>query len=308
VHRAYGFTSYGGPDLQTFLDLPKPVPGVGEILVAVRAAGVNPVDWKVRAGMHRAFLPLAMPAVLGREVAGVVEQLGKGVDGFAIGDQVFGSCATGCGGYAEFAVLTADRTARKPAGVSFIDAAALPIAAGTAYDAVGQLELVAGETLLVLGAGGGVGAAAVQIAREAGVSVIGTASAAKREFVESLGAAAIAYNAGVVDRNVRAIAPNGTDAILDLVGGDALHTVSTLITPRCRVLTVADPETAAEFGARSLSRKSSAKTLDELARRVEQGRLDPQVRAVFPFDQAAAALREVESGHPWGKVVLAIPA
>ncbi|WP_306664869.1 alcohol dehydrogenase catalytic domain-containing protein [Streptomyces sp. Rer75] len=136
---AYGFTRYGGPETQAFLDLPKPVPGPGELLVAVYAAGVNPVDWKVRAGMHRGFLHLDLPAVLGREVAGAVEEVGEGVTGFSVGDPVFGSSAAGCGGYAPFAVLTADRTAPKPAGVSFTDAAALPIAAGTGYDAVGVL-------------------------------------------------------------------------------------------------------------------------------------------------------------------------
>ncbi|MDW6064458.1 NADP-dependent oxidoreductase [Streptomyces sp. FXJ1.4098] len=301
---AYGFTRYGGPETQQFLDLPKPVPGPDELLVEVYAAGVNPVDWKVRAGMHRAFLHLEMPAVLGREVAGMVEQLGEGVDGFAAGDPVFGTSARGCGGYARFALLTADQTALKPAAVSFTDAAVLPVAVGTAYDGVGQLGLAAGETLLILGIGGGVGSAAAQIARDAGVRVIGTAAAAKREFVESLGATAIDYDSGAFDEQLKTILPNGVDAIFDLVGGEALHSVSTVISPGCRMLTVADPETAARFGARPLSRTSSTKTLTELARRVAEGRLDPQVRSVFRFEEAEAALREVESGHPWGKVVL----
>ncbi|MGP4043865.1 NADP-dependent oxidoreductase [Streptomyces sp. 2A115] len=301
---AYGFTGYGGPETQRFLALPKPVPGPGELLVEVYAAGVNPVDWKVRAGMHRAFLHLDLPAVLGREVAGVVEQLGEGVGEFEVGDPVFGSSARGCGGYARFALLTARQTALKPAALSFTDAAALPVAVGTAYDAVGQLGLLADETLLILGIGGGVGVAAAQIAREAGVSVIGTASAAKREFVESLGATAIAYDRDDFDEQLEKVLPTGVDAVLDLVGADALDGVSALISPECRMLTVAAPETAARFGARSLSRQNSTKTLTELARRVEDGRLDPHVRGVFPFEEAAAALREVESGHPWGKVVL----
>ncbi|MFD3588249.1 alcohol dehydrogenase catalytic domain-containing protein [Streptomyces sp. NPDC058683] len=114
---AYGFTAYGGPEVQRFLDLPMHVPGPGELLVEVRAAGVNPVDWKVRSGMHRAFLHLDLPAVLGREVAGVVVQLGPGVDSFTVGDPVFGTTDRGCGGYAHFALLTASRTALKPAVV-----------------------------------------------------------------------------------------------------------------------------------------------------------------------------------------------
>jgi NADPH:quinone reductase-like Zn-dependent oxidoreductase len=298
--RAYGFTGYGGPETETWLDLPAPVPGSGEILVAVRAAGVNPVDWKVREGMHRAFLPLTLPAVLGREVAGVVEQVGPGVTEFAAGDAVFGSTDAGCGGYAELAVLPADRAAHKPTTVSFTDAAALPVAVGAAYDAVAQLTLAAGNTLLILGVGGGVGAAAAQLARAAGVTVLGTASAAKRTFVESLGATAIPYDtpdAGLPDR---------VDAILDLVGGEALRGVSPLIAPGCRVLTVTDPKTAADFGARPLSRRSTTTTLTELAHRVASGDLNPHVRSVFPLAEAPDALRTVESGHAWGKIVLAV--
>jgi len=304
VPDAYGFTRYGGPETQAFLELPKPVPGPGELLIAVYAAGVNPVDWKVRAGMHREFLHLDLPAVLGREAAGVVEEVGEGVTGFSVGDPVFGSSAAGCGGYARFAVLTADRTAPKPAAVSFTDAAALPIAAGTGYDAVGLLGLAPGESLLILGVGGGVGVAAAQIAREAGVAVVGTAAAAKREFVASLDATAVPYDSGHVAEELKAALPQGPDAILDLVGGDALDGVAALIRPGCRILTVADPGTAARFGARPLTRNSSPRTLTELARRVAAGLLDPRVHRVFPFEEAEAALREVESGHAWGKVVL----
>jgi len=301
---AYAFTGYGGPEMQRFLDLPKPVPGRGELLVEVCAAGVNPVDWGVRAGMHRAFLHLDLPAVLGREVSGVVERLGAGVEGFAVGDPVFGTSARGCGGYARFALLTASRTALKPAAVSFTDAAVLPVAAVTAYDGVTRLGLSAGETLLILGIGGGVGVVAAQLARAAGARVVGTASAAKRRFVESLGAVAVDYDCGDLGKQLKADLPNGVDAILDLVGGDALDSVSAVISPTCRILSAAASGTAARFGARPLSRNSSTTTLTELARRVADGRLDPQVRGVFRFEDAEAALRKVESGHPWGKVVL----
>lgn len=301
---AYGFTRYGGPETQAFLDPPKPVPGPGELLIAVYAAGVNPVDWKVRAGMHRDFLPLDLPAVLGREAAGVVEEVGEGVTGFSVGDPVFGSSAAGRGGYARYAVLTADQTAPKPTEVSFTDAAALPVAAGTGYDAVDLLGPAPGETLLILGIGGGVGVAAAQIARAAGVSVVGTAATAKREFVTSLGATAVPYDSGHFGEELKAALPEGPDMILDLVGGAALDGVAALIPPGCRVLTVADAETTARFGARPLTRKSSPRTLTELARQVAAGRLDPRVSRVFPFEEAEAALREVESGHPWGKVVL----
>ena len=296
--RAYGFTSYGGPETQIWLDLPAPDPGPGEILVAVRAAGVNPVDWKVRAGMHRAFLPLTLPAVLGREVAGVVERVGAGVTELVVGDAVFGSSDAGGGGYAELAVLPVRRAAHKPAAVSFTDAATLPVAAGAAYDAVGQLGLAAGETLLILGAAGGVGVAAAQLARAAGVTVIGTASTAKRSLLESLGVAAIPYDTADAELPAR------VDAILDLVGD--LHVVQPLLSPGCRVLTVADPSTAAEFDVRPLTRRSTTTTLTELARLVVSGVLDPHVRSTFPLAQAGDALRTVESGHARGKVALVV--
>src|SRR5882672_5095160 len=196
--RAFVFKDYGGPETQSFVELPKPVPGAGELLVAVRAAGVNPADWKFRAGYMSKFVPLQLPAVFGSELAGVVEQLGEGVEGFAVGDEVFGNPSAG--GYAEYSLLPVAAAARKPAGVSFVDAATLPVAGATAYDGVHQLGLHSGQVLLVNGVGGGVGVAAAQIARGLGLEVIGTASAGKKEFVESLGVTHVAYGDGVADR------------------------------------------------------------------------------------------------------------
>src|SRR5882757_825615 len=137
---AYVFTDLGGPEHESFADLPRPVPGPGQLLVAVRAAGVNPVDWKRRTGYRPIGVPApALPAVFGNEVAGVVEEIGEAVTGFAVGDEVFGNPDTG--GYAEFTLAPAETTAHKPAGVSWVDAAALPVAAATAYDALDQLDL-----------------------------------------------------------------------------------------------------------------------------------------------------------------------
>jgi NADPH:quinone reductase-like Zn-dependent oxidoreductase len=218
------------------------------------------------------------------------------VRGFAPGDEVFGS--GDAGGYAEQCVLPANRAAHKPAAVPFTTAAALPVAAGTAYDAVTQLGVGPGDTLLILGIGGGVGVAAAQLAQAAGATVIGTASAAKRTFVESLGATAIPYDTDDV------ALPPRVDAILDLAG--TIRDVAALLVPGCRALTVADKETATELGVRPLSRRSSTATLTELARHVANGSLDPHVRSVFPFDEAATALRAIESGHAWGKAVLAV--
>jgi NADPH:quinone reductase-like Zn-dependent oxidoreductase len=291
---AYGFTSYGGPDGQRFLDIPLPEPGRGEVLVEVRAAGVNPVDWKVREGMHRAFLLLELPAVLGREVAGVVVRSGPG---FEPGDRICGPTVDGCGGYAEFALLSAERAAQMPAGLSFTDAAVLPTAAGTAYDALEALRLSPGESLLILGVGGGVGTVAAQLAVMRGVDVTGTASAAKRVYVESLGV--VAY-----DHDQR---PERADAVLDLVGGDALHKVAGALTDSTRILTVADPDVAAKYGARPLKRSGDPGVLAVLTELVANGKLDPGVRNVFPFAEAGDALALVEAGHVAGKVVVGLP-
>lgn len=285
----YGFTSYGGPGFQRFLDLPMPEPGAGELLVEVRAAGVNPVDWKVREGLHRAFLPLELPAVLGREVAGIVVRSGSG---FAVGDRVCGPTVGGCGGYAEFALLPVDRAARMSAGLSFTDAAVLPIAAGTAYDALEALSLRPGERLLILGVGGGVGTVAAQLAVMRGIDVAGTASVAKHDYVESLGVVAFDHDQ----------VPPPADAVLDLVGGDALHKAA-----GDRILSVADPDVLARYGARPLKRSGDPGVLAVLTELVANGKLDPGVRHVFPFAETGDALALVEAGHVAGKVVLGLP-
>jgi NADPH2:quinone reductase len=304
--KAFGFPTYGGPDVQEVLDVDKPAPGAGELLVAVRAAGVNPVDWKIRQGYLAEFVPLTLPAVLGQEVAGVVEEVGQDVEGFSVHDEILGSVAPGSGGYAEYTLVTASTATKKPPQVSFTDAAALPVAAGTAYDAVGQLELSEGETLLINGIGGGVGVAAAQLARDYGVFVIGTGSESKRELAESLGATLVTYGDGVADR-VREIMPDGVDAILDLVGGDALRSVADLVSDRSRVLTTTDPTAAAELGAGGVERDRSGVVLAEIVQLVADGKLDPHVSDVVPLDRADEALASVEAGHTRGKVVISVP-
>lgn len=284
---AYGFTDYGGPEFQRFLDLPMPEPGPGEVLVEVHAAGVNPVDWKVREGKHRAFLPLDLPAVLGREVAGTVLRPGSG---FAAGDRICGPTVGGCGGYAEVALVPADRAALMPAGLSFTDACVLPVAAGTAYDALEALSLEPGENLLVLGAGGGVGTVAAQLAVMRGIKVTGTASAGKHNYLQSLGVVAYDHDQDL---------PRA-DAVLDLVG--SLDKVS-----GDRILSVASPEDLARYGARPLKRSGDPGVLAVLAKLVANGKLDPGVRHVFPFAEAGGALALVEAGHVAGKVVIGLP-
>ena len=309
--RAYGFTDYGGPEMQEFLEVPTPTPGPAELLVAVKAAGVNPADWKVRAGLRRDVIALDPPAVLGREVAGVVAEVGRDVEGFAVGDEVFGYTAPGSGGYAEFTLLTAAATAKKPSQVSFTDAATLAVAAGTAYDGIAQLGLTEGQTLLVNGVGGGVGVAAAQLARDAGIFVIGTGSEHKRELAESLGATLVTYGDGGGDDmsdRVRAIMPDGVDAIFDLVGGASLRAVAGLVKDGSKIISAADPATAQELGGAAVDRDRSTRALSAVAQLVATGKLDPHVSDVVPFERAGDALHAVESGHARGKVVIAVSA
>ncbi|MER8002482.1 NADP-dependent oxidoreductase [Streptomyces sp. NPDC095613] len=306
MSRAYVFTRHGGPEAESFIDRPPPSPGPGQLLVAVRAAGVNPVDWKLRSGYRRPGSPPAeLPEVLGSEAAGVVVATGPDVEGFAVGDAVFGSTLTG--GYAEHTLLPVAVAAHKPAALSFTDAAALPVAAATAFDAFDQLGLARGATLLITGAGGGVGVAAAQIARGRGIRVLGTASTAKREFVESLGAVHLAPGPDLAER-VRAAAPDGVDAVLDLVGGAVLRAAAGLLTDRTRLVSAADKGTVSELGGAAVVRLRTAAVLDEVARLVLDGTLDPHVTRIFPLERAGEALRAVESGHAQGKIVIEVAA
>ncbi|OZM75534.1 NADPH:quinone reductase [Pseudonocardia sp. MH-G8] len=299
--RAYGFVRTGGPEHEEFLDVPVPAPGPGELLLRVRAAGVNPGDWRLREGSH-GTVP---PAVLGREVAGVVVALGVGSRGFAVGDEVFGGCPDMVGGWAEQALVTASFAAHRPEAVAPEAAAALPVAAGTAYDALTNLDLPAGATLLVNGAGGGVGLPLVQLARARGLTVVGTAGPGKHELIAGFGGVPVAYGEGVVDR-LRVAAPAGVEAVFDLAGGESLRAVSALLADPTRLISVADKALGKELGGRDLVRDRSTAVLGELARLVAEGALDPHVTDVRPLDDAAAALAVVESGHASGKVVLRI--
>jgi NADPH:quinone reductase-like Zn-dependent oxidoreductase len=299
---AYVYTGLGGPEVETFTELPRPVPGPGQLLVKVRAAGVNPADWKQRTGYRPGGAPAPeLPAVFGNEAAGVVEEVGEGVDGFAAGDEVFGNPATGA--FAEYTLFPLTSVAHKPAGVSWTDAATLAVAPPTAYDALRQLDLPKGATLVVNGAGGGVGVATVQLARPDGLTVIGVASAAKKDFLESLGAVHVASGPGVADR-VKAAAPGGIDAVFDLIGGDPLREVADVLTDRSRLVSAADRATVAELGGAPVRRNRTPEVLDAVAALVADGALDPQVTATFPFADAGLALRAVEDGHARGKIVI----
>jgi NADPH:quinone reductase-like Zn-dependent oxidoreductase len=302
--KAFGYNSNGGPDVQEFLDLEMPTPLPDEVVVEVRSAGVNPVDWKIRSGEYGADSS-TFPGIMGNEVSGVVRDVGKDVDGVAVNDEVFGTTAVGSGGYTEYAVLPANATAKKPPQVSFNDAATLPIAGATAYDGVTQLDLKEGQTLLINGIGGGVGVAAAQIARDLGVNVIGTASEDKRTLVETLGATLVVYGDGVSDR-IRQLMPDGVDAIFDLAGGDGLRAVADLLTDRNKLISAGDPDTVTELGGHMIERDRTSRVLEIVGALVADGKLDPHVEDVRSLDEAAEAVAAVEIGHARGKVVIEV--
>ncbi|MFC7916683.1 NADP-dependent oxidoreductase [Streptomyces sp. NPDC057386] len=306
--KAYAFTRYGGPDTEALVDLDRPRPGPGRLLVAVRAAGVNPVDWKIRGGLRRPGETgeRDFPSVLGSEVAGVVVETGEGVTGFAVGDEVFGNALTG--GYAEYAVLSDRLAAHKPAALSFTDAATLPVAAATAYDGVRQLDLPSGATLVVVGAGGGVGVAAVQIARAFGLRTVGVASEAKKDLVETFGATHVASGPGWTER-VREAAPDGVAGLYDLVGGEVFPEAAQLVADRTKLITAAaPPEEAARLGGARVARLRTAAVLRAVADLVVSGDLDPHVTRTYPLERAGEALRHVEDGHARGKIVIEVAA
>ena len=303
--KAFGYSANGGPEVQEFLDLPVPTPLPGELLVQVRAAGVNPVDWKIRSGLYGSADAADLPAVLGFEVAGVVREVGADAGGFAVGDEVFGSVAPGSGGYAEYTLLTAGATAAKPPQVSFTDAATLTVAGATAYDGVTQLGLTEGQTLLINGASGGVGVAAAQIARDLGINVIGTAGPDKRALVESLGATLIPYGDGVADR-IRQLLPDGVNAIFDLAGGEGLRAVADLLGDRSKLISAGDAATVTDLGGHLIERDRTSRVLEIVAAMVADGKLDPHVEDIISLDDAADAVAAVEVGHAKGKVVIQI--
>lgn len=302
--KAYAFTRHGGPEVEALIDREPPEPGPGQLLIKVRAAGVNPVDHKLRGGYRRpGQAPAELPEVLGSEAAGVVERTGPGVGGFAVGDAVFGSTLTG--GYAEYTLLPVAVAARVPEGLSFVEAATLPVAAATAYDGVRQLALPAGSTLLVTGAGGGVGGNAVRLARHLGLRVVGTASEAKKGVVESLGAVHVAPGPDLVER-IRAAAPDGVDGVFDLVGGEHLRTVAEVVADRTKLITAGGKQIVAELGGSAVARARDAATLDAVAELAAAGVLRPHITATCPLERAGEGLRAVETGHALGKVVIEV--
>ncbi|MGY4954567.1 NADP-dependent oxidoreductase [Streptomyces nigrescens] len=297
---AITYSEYGGPEVLALSRVALPEPGPGQVRIRVRATAVNPIDLRIRAGMMRGVFPVAFPAVPGWDVAGVVDKAGEGATA-AVGDEVFGVASAG--GYSQYAVL--DRPFAKPAEVSFETAAAMITVGEAACRAVEHLGVRPGQTLLIHGAGGSVGGIAVQVAAARGITVIGTTAERDIERVNGLGAVAVPYGEGWVER-VMAVAPGGVDCVFDTSGAGVLADSVALAGDAGKVITIADPSFA-RHGVRFTGMDPADRfpeALPQLAGLIATGKLDVPVGHVYPLAEAARAHAGIEARRNQGKVVL----
>ncbi len=296
------FARYGGPEVLELVDVDAPHAQAGQIRVAVRAAGVNGLEWKIRQGLLRDVRPTRLPAGVGGDAAGIVDEVGAGVTGVQVGDAVFGS---GRETYAEHAVLTS--WAAKPAEVSFEEAAGFATPFETALRVLDDAGVRGGHTVLVNGASGGVGSAAVQFAVARGATVIGVAGPSNQDYLVSLGAVPTTYGPGLADR-VRALAPAGVDAAVDVAGSGIIAELAALTGDPARVVSIAD-FTATEHGARVSTGFGRDRTtaLREGARVASAGRLSLPVTRTFRLAEAGAAQAASATGHVRGRIIVTVP-
>jgi NADPH:quinone reductase-like Zn-dependent oxidoreductase len=308
--RAVRFQQFGGPEQLIVERVPRPEPQAGEALIRVHAAGVNPIDWKVRQGWLRNVRPIPLPATPGNEFAGTIDHVGAGVMGIQPGQAVFGR--EGNGAYAEYTIAPAESLIPKPDNISFDQAASVPVGARTAWIALFLLaDLQAGQHVLIHGAAGGVGNYAVQLARWKGAHVTGTASANNLEFVRSLGAeTVIDYQTTPFERVAHEV-----DVIVDPIGGETQERSWPLIKPGGVLVAIghpADEEKARGHGVRTLSTAATqgapfhpaSEPLQAIASLLASGALVPQPGRVFPLEEAAQAQAFSETGHGRGRIIL----
>ncbi|MEV5352741.1 NADP-dependent oxidoreductase [Streptomyces sp. NPDC086081] len=306
--KAISYSRYGGPEVLAFGEVRDPVVGPDAVLVKVRAAAVNPVDWKAREGHLAGILAPVFPVVPGWDLAGVVVRPGVAVSEFGAGDEVIGYVREDFlsrGTFAEYVAAPLRTLARKPRNLTWEEAAGLPLVGLTAYQVLRKvLEVKRGETVLVHAAAGGVGSIAVQLGIHLGARVIGTASEANHDFVRGLGGEPVTYGEGLGER-VRGLAPEGVDAVFDTVGGDALKVSANLLAPEGRLVSVADTEVV-NYGGRYYFVRPDAEDLRRLSELAEQGVLGVHVDETFPLERAADAHRRNQEGRTRGKIVVTV--
>lgn len=305
--KALYYDEFGGREKFQFGEVADPHPGPDSLVVKVVAAGINPVDYKIREGYLAGLIDTTFPVVPGWDVAGVVVAAGLDTPEYAVGDEVLAYArkdVVSGGTLAELVSVPVRTAAHKPAGVSFEDAAALPLAGLTALQSTRRAGVQAGQTVLVHAAAGGVGSFATQLAVLAGARVIGTAGAANHDYLRSLGAEPVLYGEGLVEQ-ARELAPEGFDVILDYVGGQALDSVPALLMPGGTVASIADHRALA-LGGHYVWVRPDHDDLAELVGLVAAGKLQVNLGGVYPFEKAIDAYAKLEGGHVRGKLVVTI--
>jgi NADPH:quinone reductase-like Zn-dependent oxidoreductase len=309
--RAIAINEWGGREKLQLMELEPPPVAPDGVLVRVRAAALNPADFKAREGKMVDRFPAHFPVILGWDVAGVVERVGPAVTWFKPGDEVYGYVRRHnlqYGTYAEYTTAPEGYFAPKPPGLSFEEAAAVPLTGLTAHQGLEAIGLRGGETLFLGGGAGGVGHMVVQLAVARGARVIATASARNQDFLRSLGAEPVDYADGDVADRVREIArDSGTDAAFDIFGGDHQQQALELLRPGGRIVSIASPpEPREHVEANYVFVRPSGYDLAEMNELIAEGRLRPHVEEVFPLERAADAMERLEGGHVRGKLVLRV--
>lgn len=312
--KAIAINEFGGREVLKYVELPTPEPGEGEVLVRVKAAGVNPVDWKIRAGFLKDFLPHAFPLVLGWDLAGVVEKVGYSARRFKVGDDVYAYCRRPViqhGTYAEYVAIPESYLTLRPKAISVEEAASIPLAALTAYQSVyDAVALKAGESILILGASGGVGSFAVQFGKVVGASVIALASRKNHSYLKELGAAeAVDYASGDFRVTVKSLAPQGVDAVFDCIGAEALAKGYDCLKRGGRAVSILvrdGKELADKAGAAHhyVFVEPNVVELDHIRSLVDAGLVKSHLSGVYSLAEAARAHEAMETGHTRGKIVL----
>jgi NADPH:quinone reductase-like Zn-dependent oxidoreductase len=302
MSKAVRFNEYGGTDVLQVVDVPDPVPGPGEVLVRVKAAGINPGEASIREGLLHALWPATFPSGQGSDLAGVIEAVGDGVTAWKPGDEVLG-WTDNRASHAELVVTAADELAVKPQALAWEVAGALFVAGTTAWASVRAVAPQAGETIVVTGAAGGVGSLTVQLARRTGARVIGLASAGNHDWLRAHDVVPVAYGDGVAER-IRAEAPDGVDAFVDTFGGYLdLALVDLGVAPE-RVNTIIPPEQRDGVKSEGNAAGSSAEVLADLAGLIAAGDLELPIARTYPLDEVREAYTELARRHTRGKIVL----
>ncbi|HME77831.1 MAG TPA: NADP-dependent oxidoreductase [Mycobacterium sp.] len=304
--KAVRFDRYGGIDVLDVREVPRPQPGTGEVLVEVKAAGVNPGEAMIRQGVFDEIFPATFPSGQGSDLAGVVAEVGAGVDAFSVGDEVLGFTDDRAS-HAEFVVVPADQLTPKPPAVSWEAAGGLFVAGTTAYAAVRSVELTSGDTVAIAGAAGGVGTIAVQLAKRTGATVLGIAGPSNDDWLAAHGVIPVNYGDGLAGR-LRAATPDGrVDALLDFFGGGYVELAVTelSIAPQ-RIDTVIDFPALERFGVMFVGNQDAADAavLAELAALIAAGQLEVPIAEAIPLDEVQRAYRTLERRHTRGKIVL----